>query len=187
MKFKISLLSRFASFGHVFAMQKMKTKMTLLSVIVFIGFLVSTLASVYTVTEVKVGGRLYMTIKQSKDALEQFALLKSDLNQIRAESAGLIGEPDADKRAQIKGIIEQLSKDANEKFALLVKLTTSEENKLAVNDAKSTWEEFAATMENELIPALKRAIRPRREIWLPTCRKCATTVLSSRSAPWWIP
>jgi methyl-accepting chemotaxis protein len=128
----------------------------MLSIIVFIGFLVSTLASVYTVSEVKVGGRLYMTIKQSKDALEQFALLKSDLNQIRAESAGLIGEPDADKRTQIKGIIEQLSKDANEKFALLVKLAASEETKLAINDAKSTWEEFAATMENELIPALEK-------------------------------
>jgi methyl-accepting chemotaxis protein len=156
MKFKIKLPTRFAFVGHIFAMQKMKTKMTLLSIIVFIGFLVSTLASVYTVSEVKVGGRLYVAIKQSKDALEQFALLKSDLNQIRAESIGLIGEPDADKRSQMKGIIEQLSKDANEKFALLVKLTASEEQKLAINDAKSTWEEFAATMENELIPALEK-------------------------------
>jgi len=35
-------------------------------------------------------------------------------------------------------------------------LTTSEDQKLAVNDAKSTWEEFAATLENELIPALEK-------------------------------
>jgi len=156
MKFKSNLFTRFASIGHLFAMQKMKTKMTLLSIIVFIGFLVSTLASVYTVSEVKVGGRLYLTIKESKDALEQFALLKSDLNQIRAESVELISEPEPDKRAQIKEIIGQLSKDTNEKFALLGKLSSSEERKVAIHDAQSTWEEFAATMENELIPALER-------------------------------
>jgi methyl-accepting chemotaxis protein len=155
MKVQISVLTaRLVSLGHIFAMQKMKTKMTMLTIIVFIGFLSSTLASIYTVSEVKVGGRLYSTIKESKDALEQFALLKSDLNQIRAESAGLIGEPDADKRSQIKGIIDNLSKDSNDRFALLGKLSTSEEEKLAVADAKSTWEEFSATMNDELMPAL---------------------------------
>jgi methyl-accepting chemotaxis protein len=155
MTFKLNLLTRLASLGNIFSRLKMRDKMILLSLIVFIGFLVSTLASVYTVSEVKVGGRLYVTIKQSKDALEQFALLKSDLNQIRAESLGLIGESDSDKRSQMKAVIEQLSKDANEKFALLVKLTASEEKQLAISDAQTTWEEFSATMTNELIPALE--------------------------------
>ena len=147
-------LTKLASLGNIFGRLKMRDKMVLLSVIVFIGFLVSALASVYTVNEVKIGGHLYVTIKQTKDALEQFALLKSDLNQIRAESFGLIGEADADKRAQMKAVIDQLSLDANEKFATLVKLTTSEEKQLAIGDAQSTWEEFSATMTNELIPAL---------------------------------
>lgn len=156
MKFKNKALARISSVGNIFTTLKMKDKMILLSVIVFIGFLVSTLASVYTVSEVKVGGRLYVTIRESKDALEQFALLKSDLNQIRAESIELIGEPEADRRAQIREIIEQLSKDTNDKFALLGKLGSSEERKVAINDAQSTWEEFAATMANELIPALEK-------------------------------
>lgn len=156
MKFKLNLLNRFASLGNIFSTLKMKTKMILLSTIVFIGFLVSMLASIYTVGEVKVGGRLYVTIKESKDALEQFALLKSDLNQIRAESIGLISEAEPDKREQLKGIIVQLTKDTNEKFALLGKLSASEERKLAINDARSTWEEFATTLTDELIPALER-------------------------------
>jgi methyl-accepting chemotaxis protein len=154
MKLKVDAL-KFSSNGNIFATLKMNAKMILLSSIVFIGLLASTLSSVYTVSAVKVGGGLYVTIKESKDALEQFALLKSDLNQIRAESIGLIGEPEADKRTQMKEIIGQLSKDANEKFALLGKLTTSEERKLAINDARSTWEEFSTTLENELIPALE--------------------------------
>lgn len=155
MKFKLKLFPGIFSIGNIFTTLKMKDKMILLSAIVFIGFLVSTLMSVYTVGEVKVGGRLYKTIKESKDALEQFALLKSDLNQIRAESISMISEPDPDKRSQLKVIIGQLSKDTNEKFALLGKLTSSEERKLAINDAQTTWEEFAATMDNELIPALE--------------------------------
>lgn len=155
MKVKMSAFTRFASLGHTFAMLKMKTKMTLLTGIVFIGFLVSTLASVYTVSEVKVGGRLYVAIKESKEALEQFALLKSDLNQIRAESAILIGEADNDKRSQIKAVIETLSNDANDRFAVLGKLSTSEEKKLAIQDAQYTWEEFSATLVEELIPALE--------------------------------
>jgi len=156
MKNKINLLSRLASIGTIFDRMKMKSKMILLSVIVFIGFLVSSLASVYTVSEVKIGGKLYVAIKESKDALEQFALLKSDLNQIRAESISLIGESDSDKRGQLKEIIGQLSKDANDRFAVLGKLITSEDKKVAIQDARSTWEEFAATMENELIPALEQ-------------------------------
>lgn len=154
MKFITQLTARSAAFDNIFANFKMRDKMILLLLIVFVGFLVSTLASVYTVNEVKIGSRLYVTIKESKDALEQFALLKSDLNQIRAEAAGLIGEPDGDKRAQIKEIISQLSSSANEKFAALVKLSTTEEKQIAINDAKSTWEEFSATMTDELIPAL---------------------------------
>jgi methyl-accepting chemotaxis protein len=155
MQFKLSERSKFTSFGNIFAKLKMKTKMILLSAIVFIGFLISTLASVYTVGEVKIGSRLYKTIKQSKDALEQFALLKSDLNQIRAESLDLIGESEPDKRSQMKEKISQLSKEANDRFALLAKLSISEENKVAIQDAQSTWEEFSATMENELMPALE--------------------------------
>lgn len=155
MKFITQLTARIAAFGNIFANFKMRDKMILLLLIVFVGFLVSTLASVYTVNEVKIGSRLYVTIKESKDALEQFALLKSDLNQIRAEAAGLIGEPDADKRAQIKEIISQLSSSSNEKFAALVKLSTTEEKQIAISDAKSTWEEFSATMTDELIPALE--------------------------------
>jgi methyl-accepting chemotaxis protein len=156
MKLKVPRFFREASIGSVFDRMKMKAKMILLSAIVFIGFLVSTLASVYTVSEVKIGGRLYVAIKESKDALEQFALLKSDLNQIRAESIGMIGEPDGDKRAQMKEIVDQLSKDANDRFSQLGKLSTSEDRKVAIHDAQSTWEEFAATMENDLFPALER-------------------------------
>lgn len=148
------LIARFAAFGNVLANFKMRDKMIFLLLIVFVGFLVSTLASVYTVNEVKIGSRLYLTIKETKDALEQFALLKSDLNQIRAESIVLIGEADADNREQLKGVIAQLTLDANEKFASLVKLTGSEEKRLAIGDAKATWEEFSATMTEELIPAL---------------------------------
>lgn len=156
MKLKVTLLSRLSSIGSSFDKMKMKSKMILLSAIVFIGFLVSTIASVYTVSEVKIGGRLYLAIKVSKDALEQFALLKSDLNQIRAESIGMIGEPDSDKRSQMKTIVGQLSKDANDRFAMLGKLSTSEDKKVAINDARSTWEEFSSTMENDLFPALER-------------------------------
>lgn len=54
------MLTSVTSIGNVFTTLKMNAQMILLSSMVFIGFPAYTPASVYTVSEVKVGGRLYV-------------------------------------------------------------------------------------------------------------------------------
>jgi len=138
---------------------KLRTKMLLLSAIVFAGFILSTGMGIYILNQVKVGSSLYQTIKNNKDTLEKFALLKSDLNQMRADVLDLLGETDPDKMTQIVANMKLLDAGINEKFAEALALISSEEKKIAVADAEVTWKEFAATIDDELIPTVKSGNR----------------------------
>jgi len=138
---------------------KIRTKMLLLTFTVFVGFLLSIAMGFYTVNQVKVGSLIYNNIKRDKDSIEQIALLKSDLNQVRAEIFNLINEGNPDQATHVQNNITQLTADINGKFDTIVKMMGTEEKKVAVQDAQATWQEFAGTVESELIPAIRRGDR----------------------------
>ncbi|KAF0217276.1 MAG: methyl-accepting chemotaxis [Geobacteraceae bacterium] len=150
---------------------KITTKMLSLILVVFLGFLISLGMGYYTINEVKIGSKIYSNIKNSKDSIEQIALLKSDLNQVRAELINLIAETSSDEQQQILGNLQQLTSDINEKFAAITMKMDSEEKKVAVQDAQATWQEFADTMENEQIPAARRANREKARELTKTIQK----------------
>jgi methyl-accepting chemotaxis protein len=138
---------------------KITTRMLSLILVVFLGFFISLGMGYYTINEVKIGSKIYSSIKNSKDSIEQIALLKSDLNQIRAELINLIDETSSDGQQQILGNLQQLTSDINEKFNTILTKLESEDKKVAVQDAQVTWQEFSNTMENEQIPAARQANR----------------------------
>lgn len=137
----------------------LRIKMSLLVAIVFIGFLTSILTGLFVVRQVRVGGEIYGTIKAYKALMEGVALLKSDLNQVRAESFNLILESDPDKISQIEGSLNELKNGIDSRFAATLQLTAEEEKKIALQDAQTTWSEFAQTVTDELVPAVRAANR----------------------------
>lgn len=138
---------------------KIKTKMLLLIAVVFVGFVVALTMSYYTISQVKVGSKIYTNIKNSKDSIEQIALLKSDLNQVRAELIVLISQTDTDEQQKTLEDLQQIAVDIDEKFAATIKKLESEDMKVAVQDAQITWQEFLDTMQNEQIPAAREGNR----------------------------
>ena len=138
---------------------KIRTKMLFLLFTVFIGFMLSLGMGFYTVNQVKIGSSIYTTIKKYKDSIEQIALLKSDLNQARAELLNFIDEKNPDQRQNILATIKKLTDEINGKFPAILKMMDSEEKKVAIQDAQTTWQEFSDTMEKEVIPALQRGDR----------------------------
>lgn len=133
--------------------------MSLLVAIVFAGFLTSILTGLLVVRQVRVGGEIYGTIKAYKALMEGVALLKSDLNQVRAESFNLILESDPDKINQIEARLGELKAGIDNRFDATSQLTLEEEKTLSLQDAQTTWSEFAQTVTDELIPAIRAANR----------------------------
>jgi methyl-accepting chemotaxis protein len=131
---------------------KLRSKMLVLAGVVFLGFLSSTLMGLYIVNEVRVGGTIYQTIKNYKDLLEQIAILKSDLNQVRAETLNLILENEPDKLTQIQQNLDYLGGAINDSFDQVLATVRAEEKRIALQDAQGTWQEFSATLNSELLP-----------------------------------
>ncbi|MEW6109659.1 MAG: methyl-accepting chemotaxis protein [Nitrospirota bacterium] len=133
---------------------KLRPKLFLIMSFVFIGLISSTLMGIYMVEQVRVGSNLYKTIQARKNSLELIALLKSDLNQIRGEIATLISETDKDKMGQIQSKISEMKTDIDAKFDEILAIVDTEDKKIAIQDAQTTWSEFISTNDSELIPAL---------------------------------
>ncbi len=133
---------------------KLRSKMMLLAVGMLVGLLSSTGLGLYLVSEVKVGGPIYQTIRDYKGLLEQLALLKSDLNQVRGETLALIVERDQDKMAQIRSSLSYLYDDVGSRFDNALALAVAEEKRISLEDAKTTWQEFRGTLDEEVVPAV---------------------------------
>ena len=138
---------------------KIRNKLLFLSAIVLVGFVLSTVMGIYMLNEVKVGSKLYAKIKADKDSLEKIALLGSDLNHYRAEMALLIDETNKDKMEQIKALLMKLKAEIENNFFDILNLLNSEEKKISIRDAQSTWSDFQTTVEDTLIPAVHKGKR----------------------------
>lgn len=138
---------------------KLRTKMFLLAAVVLAGFLTSILTGLQVVRQVRVGGEIYGTIKEYKDLLENIAMLRADLNQVRAESFNLILETDPDKINQIESALSELKGVVDIRFANTLGKVLIEDKQIAIKDAQTTWQEFAATLRDEILPALRSGDR----------------------------
>jgi len=136
-----------------------RSKLLLLAGIVFLCFVLSLVMEFSLLNEVRVGSELYASIRNNKDALEKIALLHSDLNLYRAQVAIIIDEPNPDRAKQIQSRLTDLKAAINEELADILGGTGSEELRVSLEDAHTTWTEFLATVENDLLPAVQRGER----------------------------
>lgn len=131
---------------------KLRSKMFMLAGIALLGLFCSTGLGLYLVGQVKVGGPIYQTIRDYKGLLESIALLKADLNQVRAETLAMIVEQDQDKLSQIRESLGYLRNDVDTRFDSARQLAASEDKQVALADAQTTWQEFFDTLNTEVIP-----------------------------------
>jgi methyl-accepting chemotaxis protein len=110
-------------------------------------------ASLWTIETVKVGGPLYAQIRDRKTALEQLAILRADLNQIRAELGGIVVESVPERIGPLKAHLAEVKGSVVEDFATVGRVLVDAEDRAAMEDARGTWDEFVTTMDDVLIPA----------------------------------
>ena len=138
---------------------QLRKKLWLLTIVVLVGLACSFGTGLYLILNVRIGSSLYKTIKANKDSLEQIAKLSSQLNNYRADMSIIIDETEQDKISQITSNLNRLKGEIDEAFAGLLSRIENEEKKVTIQDAQTTWVEFIATVESELLPAVSAGQR----------------------------
>jgi methyl-accepting chemotaxis protein len=131
----------------------LRTKLFLIAFGALAGMALTLGVNLWTVETVKVGGPLYARIRDYKDSLEQIAILRADLNQVRAELAALVSEGNAERIAPLKAHLSQVKQVVADDFAAVQQVLRDDLDHAAMDDARATWDEFVTTMDDALIPA----------------------------------
>ncbi len=131
-------------------------KMTLLAAMVLSGFVLSLAVNAYLDERVRIGGVAFREMKQERILMELVALQKADLNQVRAELGTMADEgQNLDAIRATRDGIELLRKAIDQRFENLLALTLSDEKRLGIEDARTTWSEFFAAIDATIVPALE--------------------------------
>src|SRR5512133_4288264 len=80
----------------------LRSKLLLIAFAALAGMGATLAANLWTVETVKVGGPLYAQSRDRKTAVEQLALLRADLTQVRAELAALVVETNPERIGPLK-------------------------------------------------------------------------------------
>ena len=110
-------------------------------------------ANLWTLETVKVGGSLYARIDERRNALEQLANLRADLNQVRAELAAIAAETVPERIGPLKAHLAEVKQVVNDDFGAVERAMRDEADRVVVEDARNTWSEFVSTMDDVLVPA----------------------------------
>lgn len=131
-------------------------KMTALAILVLGAFGLSLAMNAYLDEQVRIGGTNFDEIEQIHDLMVLVAHQKSDLNEVRAELAGMVQE--AQNLDAVRATREAIGvlRDAIEaRFDQLLALSLADEKRLAIEDARATWLEFYAEIDQSIVPALE--------------------------------
>ncbi len=131
----------------------LRSKLFLIAFGALAGMAATLAANLWTVETVKVGGPLYAQIRDRKNALEHLAILRADLNQIRAELAALVVESIPERIGPLKAHLAEVKQVINDDFDTVGQALQDEADRAVMDDARTTWNEFVTTMDDVLVPA----------------------------------
>jgi len=135
----------------------LRSKMVLLSAAAFTAILLVTVISLMLMNGVRVGSTAYKTISNSKDALENIALLQSDLYQVNFSIQSFMMEADPIVAGKTAENIKKLSADIDHKFEVGIRLAEAPARRDSINKANSIWKDYKKTLQSEVMPAARES------------------------------
>ena len=135
---------------------KLRTRMFLLSLVSFSAILIIISLFTLLLNEVRINGSNYKTIRNSKDALEKIALLKSDIYQLNGEVLAFISEKDPLAAKALMEKIHDHADDIDFKYDDVQDLIESKEKREALIKAEAIWTDYRKTLLEEIIPTAQR-------------------------------
>jgi methyl-accepting chemotaxis protein len=131
----------------------LRSKMLILTAIVFVGFGIIFILGAHLVRDVKIGSVRYDKIINYHQTLEKIASLKSDFNQIRVEYLTVVEESNPDIQKQGLSAIYSLNKRINQSFEEIL-LAIPKEHQKPFADARDEWQVFTDNMSGKIIPVI---------------------------------
>lgn len=131
----------------------LRTKMLILSGMVFLGFSVIVMLGSQLLRDVRIGGAGYVAIRNGQEALERIAYLKSDFNQIRVEYLSLVEETIPEIRKQRLEAIGGLNARVDRSFADIMTFLPEEQQK-QLTSARDEWQVFTDNMSGKIMPVI---------------------------------
>ncbi len=134
----------------------LRTRMFLLSLVSFAAILIVIMLGILLLNEVRINGDVYKTIRNSKDALEKIALLKSDIYQLQGEVLTYMQEQD---HTAAKALLEQIqdhTDDIDFKYDDVLDLLDTPQKRESITKAEAIWQEYKKTLLEQIIPAVQR-------------------------------
>ncbi len=135
---------------------KLRTRMFLLSLVSFSAILIIISLFALLLNEVRINGANYTKIRNSKDALEKIALLKSDIYQLNGEVLAFIAEKNPVDATALLGKIQDHADDIDFKYDDVQGLIESKEKREAIIKAEAIWADYRKTLLEEIIPAAQK-------------------------------
>lgn len=135
---------------------KLRTRMFLLSLFSFTAILIIISLGGILLNDVRINGKNYKTIRNSKDALEKIALLKSDIYQLNGEVLAYMSEKSGPTAEALLLKIKDHTDDIDFKYDDVQGLIESAQKREAVIKAESIWSDYKKTLLEEIIPAVQR-------------------------------
>src|SRR6266511_1002119 len=132
-----------------------RARLFLITGLVFAAMALTLTSNVVALRSVKVGGPLYEQIRDRQQSLEGFAQLRADLNQVRAELGIFASETDPDRVRLLKNRVLELKDVIHDDFVAIEHSLRDDLDRSAMDDARGTWDEFSATVDDALIPAVE--------------------------------
>jgi methyl-accepting chemotaxis protein len=130
-----------------------RAKLLLLALLALGGMTATLGLNTWTLSTVRIGSPLYAQIAFYKDSLEALALLRADLNQVRAELAALAAEANPERIPPFKAHLQELKGVVLDDFGRVQAALRDEQDRAGMDDARATWDEFVSTMDDAVIPA----------------------------------
>jgi len=134
----------------------LRAKMTLLSAAAFSGIMLVAVLCIMLLNDVRIGGSTYKTIQANSNALENIALLKSDLYQISNEMQNFMLETDPAAIVKIVENVKQLTSGIDSKFDNVQKSIISPSERETINKAYIIWFNYKKTLLDEVLPAVEK-------------------------------
>lgn len=135
---------------------KLRTRMFLLSMVSFAAIIVVVILGSLLLNEIRINGSNYKTIRNSKDALEKIALLKSDIYQLNGEVLAFMAEKDRTEANALLARIKDHTDDIDFKYDDVQGLIESQQKREALIKAEAIWNDYKKTLLGDIIPATQR-------------------------------
>lgn len=131
-----------------------RRRLVLLAGLVVAAFALSAAASYAILVDVQIGGAGYDVLREKAAGMRRLRTLESELQGVRLLIASMISQRDSAQVARLNDELEAATRRVSRDFERTLGAMTELDERVGTRAAQRTWQAFAGTVEEEVVPAV---------------------------------